>query len=118
MKKQIIYTNNIEFRVGTFKEDIFSKEGDPYEFDVMFYYQKDAYPRFYYYDNIDYKYNNTFETIARHIASGNAEITLLELFDAMEPEECIFLHGILEPICTRKQMQERIREINNENEAI
>jgi hypothetical protein len=115
MTEQIINTNNLEFRVGTFKEDIFSREGDAYEFHVIFYYQKDAYPRIYYYDNIDYKYKNTFETIAQHIASGQAEITLLELFDAMDPEEWICLLGILEPICTKKQMEDRIKEIKGED---
>ena len=115
MTEQNINTNNLEFRVGTFREDIFSREGDAYEVDVIFYYQKDADPRFYYYDNIDYKYKNTFETIAQHIASGQAEITLLELIDAMYPEERIFLCGILEPICTKKQMEDRIKEIVGEN---
>ena len=111
--KERLKRNDVEFRVGTFKEDIFSYPNDSYEFDVIFYYVKEKYPREYYYDNIDYKYNNTFETIAQHIASGNAEYTLLQLIDAMKMDECIFLCGLMEPLCTKKQLLNRIEEITN-----
>ena len=116
MKKKI---GNLEFRVGTFKEDIFSTDEDSYEFDVIFYYLRDAnvYPISYYYDNIDVKYNNTFETIAQHIASGNAESSLLNLIDDMENSSYIYLCGITEPICNKKQLIDRVDEIVKDQEA-
>lgn len=107
---------DLVFRVGTFKENIFSNAEEDYEFDVIFYYLKDEYPTFYFYDNIDYKYKNSMETIAQHIASGQAESTLLTLYDDMKPSEHIYLLGISEPICTKQQLSDRIAEIKIEIE--
>lgn len=110
-------SGDIEFRVGTFSEDIFRKDNvltgeqaKGYEFDVIFYYVKDAPAagKHYYYDNIDYKYSNTFDTIAEHLASGHAEVTLYNLVDAMKPDEHIYLYGILDPICTKQTLMDRV----------
>lgn len=114
MAKENNYANHIEFRVGTFREDIFSQSDDPYKFDILLYYLKEAYPRIYYYDNIDYKYSNTFETIARHLASGNAEDTLVKMIQAMDDHDCIYLYGLTEPICDKKQLLNRVEQITQE----
>ena len=102
---------DIEFRVGTFKEDIFTKGEDVFEIDVIFFYLKYALPRIFYYDTLEYKFKNTFETIAYHIASGGADNTLLLLMEKMDMEEDIFLLGINDPICTKKQLMKRVKEI-------
>ena len=98
-------------RVGTFKEDIFSKPNDPNEFDVLFYYDSSTYPVFYYYDNIEYKYRNTVETLAQHMASGDAEESLWRIYEKMEDDDYVFLVGLSEPICSKEELDKRIDEI-------
>ncbi len=100
--------------MGTFREDIFSKPDKPYEFDMLLFYVKEQIPIMYHWDIIDYKYKNTFETLAQHLTGGSAEDTLHQLIDNMKMDEHIFLLGIPEPICTKEQLLKRVEEIEEQ----
>ena len=104
----------LNVRIGTFRENIFSMGYDePYEFDVMIYYDENTFP-ICYCDNIYVKHKNTVDTIAHHINSGDAGEALLNILDNMNDDDPIYLVGIDEALCTKATLFEIIGELKDD----